>query len=126
MVSRTQAILDELKHSNTLMSSEIDNLQARKQSLARQLARIGDVHATMKKELCNATETISALRTSEAAARDRDAVTASRLSELQSENQAFTRRDQMRLEHILPTMGVSTQTIGMQTSSRPRANILGA
>jgi chromosome segregation ATPase len=118
-VSRTQAISDELKRGNTLMSSEIDNLQARKESLARQLASLGDAHTRMKKKLCNATENISALRTSEAAARDRDAVTASRLSKLQSENLALTRRIQMQPEHILPTTGVSTQTIGMQIPSLP-------
>lgn len=110
---KVQAASDQLKRDNALLSSEVNNLQARKESLIEQLADVSDAHATTKEELCNATKTISELKTYEARARGTSSM---RLLRVMFEKQAL----QMRLEsQPPPVMGVLHQTYGVENPPLP-------
>ena len=82
MMLKAQAVSDQLKRDNALLSKEVDNLQARKELLLKQLADVRDAHARRKEELRNATKTVSELRTAKAAAHGGNDVSTPRLQQL--------------------------------------------
>lgn len=57
---KVQAISDQLKRDNALLPAEVGNLQARKESLVKQLADVSAAHAGTKEELSNATDHLGA------------------------------------------------------------------
>jgi len=106
---KNKAASDQLKRDNALLSSEVNNLQARKESLVEQLASVHDAHARTKEELCTATRTIAELKTSEAKARDINATLAMRIMRLILEKQALQTRLETPPPPPPPTTGVLHQ-----------------
>jgi FtsZ-binding cell division protein ZapB len=123
MMLKGQATSDQLKRDNALLSTEVNNWQARNESLANVVAEMlvefGQAHSRTKKDLCNATETISGLRASEAALRDSNAVLAARVQHLERDNQALATQGQVRLDHPPLSIGVSQQIHGVQNTMLP-------
>ncbi|KAM0701248.1 hypothetical protein Q7P35_011609 [Cladosporium inversicolor] len=101
---KVQATSDQFKHDNALLSTEVNNLQARKESLVKQLAGVSAAHAGKKEKLSDATDTILELRTSEAKARGFSASSSMRVLRLMFEKQEL----QTRLDNPPPpqVMGV--------------------
>ena len=116
MMLKAQAASYQLKRDNALLSAEVGNLQERKRLLVKQLEDVSDAHGKTKEELCDATATISGLKTSEAKARVANADLAARVKQLQFDKNAL----QMRLENPpRPAMGVMHGMPGIQNRPLP-------
>lgn len=116
MMLKVQATSDHLKRDNAILSAEVGNLQARKESLGKTLTSSCEAHVRTKEELRDAAATITGLRDSEAEARSSNADLAARLEQLQLDRDAL----QMRLANATrPVMNVSNQMQGNQNPPLP-------
>lgn len=109
LASRSQATIEALKRDNAVSSRKTDSLQRRRDLLATALARTNDANAKTKKDLQDATKTISELKTAALTAHDKSAVLAARLQQLEIDNQAHANREQTRLTQQPPVAGLPVQ-----------------
>ena len=108
---KVQATSDQLTRDNALLSTEVDRLQARKESLVKTLTNESAAHARTKEVLCNATETVSELRTSKAAGRNSSAVLAARVQRLERDYHALAAGELTQLEHPSSITADGTQNV---------------